>query len=290
LYVFKWIKRVVMLLLAPFIGMLGVMAVILVGVLALGLIIAAFLAAIGRFPGSSSGVIDNLTQNTEFVSPSAIAIANLSSSKMDLVMQVASQSSCGNSWQVLAAIGQIEDSSFGSKMAIGPTVSITQNGRLVHIHAYGPAQFLINTYNGIDNADPPAQFVEVNGIPEEQPPPPSAHIWQTQYAYKAMDKYLCQSGAGTNLPGAIFAYNHSQDYVNSVLQLAASYGTAPPATAGGQLPGNQIVASASRFLSPPVPYVFGGTTFAGIDCSGLVGRTYQPLGDPFRFSDPAHWI
>jgi cell wall-associated NlpC family hydrolase len=40
--------------------------------------------------------------------------------------------------------------------------------------------------------------------------------------------------------------------------------------------GADIVADARRYLG--VPYVFGGTTSAGLDCSGLVQRVYGDLG------------
>jgi peptidoglycan DL-endopeptidase CwlO len=44
----------------------------------------------------------------------------------------------------------------------------------------------------------------------------------------------------------------------------------------GQPSGADVIASAEKYLG--VPYVFGGTTSSGLDCSGLVQRAYGDLG------------
>ncbi len=63
--------------------------------------------------------------------------------------------------------------------------------------------------------------------------------------------------------------------------LAGALASAPAATAGaagssGSVTGQDIVADARKYLG--VPYVFGGTTSAGMDCSGLVQTVLKDLG------------
>ncbi|MDQ1739079.1 MAG: peptidoglycan DL-endopeptidase CwlO [Pseudonocardiales bacterium] len=56
----------------------------------------------------------------------------------------------------------------------------------------------------------------------------------------------------------------------------------------GQPVGSDIVAAAEKYLG--VPYVFGGSTPSGLDCSGLVQRAYADLGIslPRIAADQAH--
>ncbi|MDQ1721847.1 MAG: peptidoglycan DL-endopeptidase CwlO [Pseudonocardiales bacterium] len=56
----------------------------------------------------------------------------------------------------------------------------------------------------------------------------------------------------------------------------------------GQPAGSDIVTSAEKYLG--VPYVFGGSTPSGLDCSGLVQRAYADLGIslPRIAADQAH--
>jgi cell wall-associated NlpC family hydrolase len=58
--------------------------------------------------------------------------------------------------------------------------------------------------------------------------------------------------------------------------LAGVLGTAGSTPGGGAVTGADVVADAKKYLG--VPYVFGGTTSSGLDCSGLVQRVYKDLG------------
>jgi len=54
--------------------------------------------------------------------------------------------------------------------------------------------------------------------------------------------------------------------------------TAPTSSsaAGGGVDGDDVIASAKKYLG--VPYVWGGTTTSGLDCSGLVQLAFKDLG------------
>ena len=104
----------------------------------------------------------------------------------------------GLSWTVLAAIGQIES---GHGRNVGPSST----------GALGPMQFMPATWRtyGVDG--------DGDG---------KADIMDPFDAVPAAAKYLCVSGAGRGgaaLSSAIWAYNHSQQYVDSVLSLAHAY-------------------------------------------------------------------
>ncbi|MCI4658676.1 C40 family peptidase [Cryobacterium zhongshanensis] len=63
------------------------------------------------------------------------------------------------------------------------------------------------------------------------------------------------------------------------LAAAASKATSAPSGAGvatGSVTGTDIVTSAQKYLG--VPYVFGGTSSSGMDCSGLVQKVYADMG------------
>ena len=70
------------------------------------------------------------------------------------------------------------------------------------------------------------------------------------------------------------------------LPAATATATTPPATSvdagsgtlatGSGATGSDVVADAKKYLG--VPYVFGGTTTSGMDCSGLVQTVFKDLG------------
>jgi cell wall-associated NlpC family hydrolase len=105
----------------------------------------------------------------------------------------------GIPWEVLASINQIE-SNFGRNM--GPSWA----------GAVGWMQFLPSTWEdwGLDaNGD---------GI---------ADPWNATDAVYAAARYLAAAGAHEDLPRAIYAYNHSDEYVDAVLSGAARYAADP---------------------------------------------------------------
>ncbi|TDQ01777.1 MULTISPECIES: C40 family peptidase [unclassified Leifsonia] len=63
----------------------------------------------------------------------------------------------------------------------------------------------------------------------------------------------------------------------SATDFAAALSGALGATSGtGSPTGADVVADAKKYLG--VPYVFGGTSASGLDCSGLVQRVFKDLG------------
>ncbi|MEN0086730.1 MAG: C40 family peptidase [Leifsonia sp.] len=71
----------------------------------------------------------------------------------------------------------------------------------------------------------------------------------------------------------------SASSVTSATDFASALSGALGATQGtsaGSVTGADVVADAKKYLG--VPYVFGGTSASGLDCSGLVQRVFKDLG------------
>jgi membrane-bound lytic murein transglycosylase B len=105
----------------------------------------------------------------------------------------------GLDWSILAAVGQIE-SDHGRSPYQGSTDGTNRAG------AAGPAQFLAGTW---------ARYgVDADGTGKADPYDPADAI-------TAMAAYLKASGAPENWHDALFTYNHSEVYVQTVLALGA---------------------------------------------------------------------
>src|SRR5579875_1385334 len=118
----------------------------------------------------------------------------------------------GIPWEVLAAINEVE-TDYGNDLAVSSAGAV------------GWMQFMPETWlqYGVDalNAGYADPYNPVDAI-------------------FAAARYLAAAGAATNLPAAIFAYNHSQEYVESVLaraRLLASYPPSAVATLTGLIDG-----------------------------------------------------
>lgn len=176
--------------------------------------------------------------------PSGDTLAEIPPDQLAVMRQAAAES-CGLPWPVLAAIAKVE-SDFGRNMATSTAGAI------------GYGQFLPSTWAlpGIGDGGDPYDYRD---------------------ALPAMARYLCASGAAADLPGAIWAYNHAEWYVDRVLAIADQYGAPDPTAPMPGAPGAQVVALARAQLG--VPYVWGGASPApGFDCSGLVQWVYGQIG------------
>jgi hypothetical protein len=158
--------------------------------------------------------------------PSEFALADIPDELLS-VYRAAALESCEMPWEVLAAVGKIESDHGRSTM---PGVSSGTNSA----GAAGPMQFMPGTWAAysVDGDDPP------DGI---------KNIYSPKDAIWSAANYLCANGAGDGtedrLRNALWHYNHSDVYVQDVLDLAAEYRAAGAGVGQG--------AGATALLSNP---------------------------------------
>ncbi|MEV4117028.1 lytic transglycosylase domain-containing protein [Nonomuraea sp. NPDC049695] len=131
-----------------------------------------------------------------------------------LRLYVAAARTCpGLHWSVPAAVGKIETDHNRSTL---PGVKSGTN----YAGAAGPMQFLISTWGGTAKIPIPSTF---NGYAADGDGDGWADVYNPADAIYGAVKYLCASGAATDVRAALYAYNHSWAYVDKVLEVATTY-------------------------------------------------------------------
>ncbi len=217
---------------------------------------------------------------------SALAGQEIPAELVGVYQDAAGRYCSGLPWTVLAGIGWMESHHGGSRVdpATGevdpPIVGVPIDGSpgLAAIadpsqpdgwaRALGPMQFLSTTWTRWATLAP------------GRPPGAQPSVHNAWDAIHSAARLLCAGQPHlADVADAVFAYNHSTDYVEAVLAKADTYveAQAAPAPAPGDPSGEAVVAAAMRTLG--VPYRWGGSDPAGgLDCSGLVQWAYRQAG------------
>lgn len=177
----------------------------------------------------------------------------------------------GIPWEILAAVGAVESDHGRSK---APGIHSGEN----HAGAGGPMQFLSGTW-GTFSVDG-----NHNGKKDRYDPAD---------AIPAAANYLRHNGAPPKMRAALYAYNHSNTYVDNVLNRALKYKTTPTASAPTETTPPAECTELAAITAPNAtiakiiafamaqrgkPYVFGATGPDSWDCSSLVQTAYAAAG------------
>ena len=280
------------------IGIIGLAGIVLLGLLTVPVLIGTdmFFAASAGCSGQQAGTAGQ---------PSAGARAkSIPADYLYWYKRVGQQ--YGVPWTILAGIGTVESDNGRTTL---PGVHAGSNA----FGAAGPMQIGIggaagNVWGGLP-VHPASQVV--HGVATDEDGGPDASVYDPADAIAGAAKYLLGSQVQTNPAAAIFAYNHLQSYVQSVLYYAGVYAggnysvasasmpsgssAAGCATTAGGVPAinapNQTVATAIAFSEQQLgkPYLWGGTGPDAFDCSGLVMMAYRAAGISIARTSEKQW-
>ena len=209
-------------------GIIGLFAVVGLGLLAVPLMIGtnAFFAASAGCSGQQTG--------TAGQPPAGAKAKSIPSNFLFWYKKVGQQ--YGVPWTLLAGIGTVESNNGQTTL---PGVHSGQNG----FGAAGPMQIGIegasgNTWGGAP-VHPASQVV--SGVATDEDGNGTANVYDPADAIAGAARYLLEFQVQTDPAGAVFAYNHLQSYVQSVLFYAGQYAGGKFSVDSAQLPSGSSV-------------------------------------------------
>src|ERR1700678_3546153 len=218
-----------------------------VGLLLLGLLAVPVLVGTNLFFAASAGCSGQQTGTVG--QPAAGAKAkSIPANYLHWYQKVGQQ--YGVPWTILAGIGTVESDNGQTTL---PGVHSGENA----FGAAGPMQIGIggaagNVWGGA--AVHPASEV-VNGVATDEDGGPDASVYDPADAIAGAAKYLLSAGVASDPSAAIFAYNHLQSYVESVLYYAGAYAGGNFTVVSADIPASSTVAGCATSTTGSVSTV-----------------------------------